>query len=344
MGHSARAPVKYAIGGLSGARARHGVGPHPGLASSAGRAQTRQVRTAAYVTRRAAYRAAQLVATLLVVSTVLFAGLRLAVSPAELARVIGTHGLDGPLWEQYARFLGQALRFHFGDSLVHRTDALALVLQRLPATLALDLSSMALAVLGADLVGAWLGFRPHRPERRAALVAVLASQGIPSLLVGLVLIQLFAVGLRLLPGAGDREPPSLLLPAVTLAWFLAPRAIRATAASVDDAMRQRWVRTARAAGASSMELLWRHVLPNSLLGTLAALGAQFALLLSGSLVVESLFAWPGVGLLLVESVRAVDFPVVEASVSVVAGLVFVANLLLDLALLALDPRLRRRAA
>lgn len=294
--------------------------------------------------RQAAYRAAQLVATLLGVSTVLFVVLRLVGGPADVARVTGPSGLGRPIWEQYARFLGQALRLRFGDSLVHRTDALALVLQRLPATLALDLSAMALTVLAAIVVGAWLGLRPHRLERRVAVVAVLASQGVPSFVVGLALIQVFAVGLRLLPGVGDREPLSLLLPAVTLAWFLAPRAVRITAAAVDDSVGQPWVRTARAAGASSAELLWRHVLPNSLLRTLALLGVQFAILLSGSLVIESLFAWPGVGLLLVESVRAVDLPVVEAAVFVMAGLVFAANLLVDLALPALDPRLRRRAA
>lgn len=159
-------------------------------------------------------------------------------------------------------------------------------------------------------------------------------------MIGLVLIQVFAVGLRALPSVGDREPLSLVLPAVTLVWFLAPRVIRVTATSVDDAMRQRWIRTARAAGATSRDLLWRHVLPNSLLGTVALLGVQFAFLLSGSLVVESLFAWPGMGSLLVDSVRAVDFPVVEASVCVVAGLVFGANLLVDVLLPLLDPRLR----
>lgn len=310
---------------------------------------------AAYLLRQATWRAGQLLALLLGVSTLLFLLLRLTTDPAaalagesagpgDLARVTAHYGLDRPLWEQYLRFVGEAARLRFGDSTVHRTDALALVVGRLPATLALDLSAMTLTMATAVAAGAWLGFRPERAERRVALVAVLASQGVPAFVVGLVLIQVFAVGMRALPSVGDRQPLSLVLPTVTLAWFLVPRVVRVTATAVDEAMRQPWVRTARAAGASSAGLLWRHVLPNSLLGTLALLGVQLAFLLSGSLVVESLFAWPGLGLLLVESVRAVDVPVVEASVFVVAALVFGAGLLVDLVLPVVDPRLRRRAA
>jgi peptide/nickel transport system permease protein len=108
-------------------------------------------------------------------------------------------------------------------------------------------------------------------------------------------------------------------------------------------MGESWVRTARAIGASSRELLWRHVLPNALLSTLALLGVQFAFLLSGSLVIESLYAWPGMGQLLIESVRAVDFPVVQAAVFVIAVLVFGVSAAVDLLLPALDPRLRSPA-
>ncbi|HEY4028356.1 MAG TPA: ABC transporter permease [Candidatus Dormibacteraeota bacterium] len=310
---------------------------------------------AGYLAGQLAYRAVQLVALLLAVSTLLFVLLRLSAdpaavlagegaSPAQLRAVAHAYGLDLPLWRQYLAFLGQALRLNFGESPVHHVAALALVLRRLPATLVLAGTAMALNVLVAVSLGLWLGFRPDRAARRAALVLVLASQGIPAFVVGLLLIQVFAVSLRLLPSIGAGRPVSLVLPACTLAWFLAPRAARLTASSVDAAMRQAWVRTARAMGATSRELLWRHVLPNSLLATLALLGVQFAFLLSGSLVIESLFAWPGLGQLLVDSVRAVDFPVVEAAVFVIAVLVFGANALVDVLLPAIDPRLRSRSA
>ncbi len=308
-----------------------------------------------YVAGQLAYRAAQLVGLLLAVSTLLFLLLRLSAdpavvlagegaTPAEVRAVAHAYGLDLPLWQQYLTFVGQALRLRFGDSPVHHAAALALVLQRLPATLVLAATAMALNVVVAVALGVWLGFRPERAERRVAFVLVLASQGVPAFVVGLLLIQFFAVTLRLLPSIGAGGPASLVLPAVTLAWFLAPRVARVTAGSADAAMRQAWVRTARAMGATSRELLWRHVLPNSLLGTLALLGVQFAFLLSGSLVIESLFAWPGLGQLLVESVRTVDFPVVEAAVFVIAVLVFGANALVDVLLPAVDPRLRSRGA
>ena len=309
---------------------------------------------AAYAAGQLLYRAAQLVALLLAVSTVLFLLLRLSSDPAvvlagegasqaEVREVARAYGLDRPLGQQYLGFLGQALRLDFGVSPVHHTAALDLVLRRVPATLLLAGAAMAVTVLLAVSLGVWLGFRPDRAERRAAFVLLLAGQGVPAFVVGLVLIQVFAVTLHLLPSIGADQPIGLVLPALTLAWFLAPRAARLTAASVDGAMRQAWVRTARAMGATSRQLLWRHVLPNSLLATVALLGVQFAFLLSGSLVVESLYAWPGLGLLLVESVRTVDFPVVEAAVFVIAIMVFAANAAVDLLLPAVDPRLRTPA-
>jgi peptide/nickel transport system permease protein len=310
---------------------------------------------AGYVAGQLAYRAAQLMALLLAVSTLLFVLLRLSAdpavvlagegaSPAQVQAVAHAYGLDRPVWQQYLAFLGHALRLSFGDSPVHHSAALGLVLHRLPATLLLAAAAMAVNVLAAVSLGAWLGFRPDRAERRAAFVLVLASQGVPAFVVGLVLVQVFAVSLRLLPSIGAERPVSLVLPAVTLAWFLAPRVARLTASSVDTAMHQAWVRTARAMGATSRELLWRHVLPNSLLGTLALLGVQLAFLLSGSLVIESLFAWPGMGQLLVDSVRADDFPVVEAAVFVIAVLVFAASALVDVLLPVVDPRLRSGGA
>lgn len=310
---------------------------------------------AGYVAVQLAHRVAQLVGLLLGVTTLLFLLLRLsanpaamlageAASPEQVERVSRFYGLDRPLWEQYLAFLGQALRLDFGDSPLRHVDAMGLVLERLPATLGLAAAAMGVNAVVAISLGVWLGFRPERVERRVGLVLVLASQGVPAFVVGLVLIQVFAVGLHLLPSIGADQPLSLVLPALTLAWFLIPRVARLTASSVDEAMRQAWVRTARAAGASSRELLWQHVLPNSLLAALALLGVQFAFLLSGSLVIESLFGWPGMGQLLVDSVRTVDFPVVQAAVFVVAVLVFCAQLVVDLLLPVVDPRLRSPAA
>jgi peptide/nickel transport system permease protein len=263
-------------------------------------------------------------------------------TPGDVERVRHFYGLDRPLGIQYAIFLSRAVRFDFGDSMVHQTDALALVLSRLPATLELAACSMLLNLTVAILLGTWLGARSDAAGRRAGTLGVLAIQGLPAFVVALLLIQLFAVEFRLLPSIGNEGPLSIVLPATTLAWFFFPRLVRLVATNVEFSMRQTYVRTARASGATSREVVWRHVLPNSLLGGVAFLGVQFAFLLSGSLVIESVFGWPGVGQLMVQSVRLVDFPVVQAAVFMVAIMVFAANTATDLVLPLIDPRLRGR--
>lgn len=311
---------------------------HPGLAYAGG---------------HLVYRTGQLLLLLLGILTLLFFLARLSgdpalvlagenATPADVERVRHFYGLDQPLLTQYALFLSRAARLDFGTSLVHQTDALGLVMSRLPATLELAFGAMVLNAILAFGLGSWLGSRPKRPGRRAATLGVLAIQGLPAFVVALLLIQLFAVQLRVLPSIGNQEPLSLVLPAVTLAWFFFPRLVRLVATSVEAAMAETFVRTAWAAGASAREVLWRHVLPNSLLSAVAFLGVQFAFLLSGSLVIESVFGWPGVGQLMVQSVRLVDFPVVQAAVFVVAIMVFAANTLTDLLLPLIDPRLRVR--
>lgn len=306
-----------------------------------------------YVATQLLRRAGQLVLLLVVVSTILFVLVRTAQNPAAVlagedgtpeavARIERYYGLDRPLYEQYGVFLGQLVRLDFGVSVDARRDALGLVLERIPATLQLATAAIALTLFVSLVVGSYLGYRPERTDRRAVLFGVLVSQGIPGFVIGLLLIQIFAVELRAIGSIGNRGLASMILPSVTLASFLVPRAIRLTAANVDQALRENYVRTARAVGLSSAEVLRRHALPNALLGTLALVGVQFAFLMSGSLITESLFAWPGVGRLLIEAVRRVDFPVVQASVFVVAVLVFVVNAVVDLIFPFVDPRLRTK--
>lgn len=308
-----------------------------------------------YAVRKLGYRLLQLLGLILGITTLLFFLLRLTgdpanvlvgelASPEDIARVRSFYGLDEPLIVQYAKFIGQAVQLNFGNSLRSFTDAFDLVVSRVPATMLLAACAVVLNLVVALGLGTWLGYRPERPERRLGMAAVLVSQGIPGFVIGLILIQLLAVELRLLPSIGFDGFLSLILPTITLASFLLPRVIRLTAANVDQAMRENYVRTARASGASSRALLWRHVLPNAVVGTVALVGVQFGFLLSGSLITETLFAWPGMGLLLIESVRGLDFPVVQAAVAVVAILVFAVNTITDLAFPLLDPRLRSARA
>lgn len=310
---------------------------------------------ARYAARTLLYRLGQLAILILGISTLLFFLLRLTGDPAlvlvgDLAtaeaveRVRSFYGLDEPLIVQYFKFVGQAVQLNFGTSLQSFQDALDMVLARVPATAVLAVGAIAINLIVSIGLGGWLGYRPERLDRRVTLMGVLVSQGIPGFVVGLILIQLFAVQLKWFPSIGFDGWTSLILPSITLASFLLPRVIRLTATNVDQAMREDYVRTARATGASRIATLWRHVMPNAVIGTVALIGVQFGFLLSGSLITEALFAWPGMGQLLIEAVRGLDFPVVQASVAVVAIMVFVVNTITDLTFPLLDPRLKSKYA
>lgn len=300
-------------------------------------------------------RLAQLVALLLVISTVLFFLIRLSgdvarilagenATPETIELVREQYGLDRPVIVQYFIFLGQLAQLDFGSSLYSGQDALSLVLQRIPATLQLAAVAVIAAAIIAIPVGSWLGAKPSGGGRGLATVLISCLQGIPGFVVGLLLIQVFAVWFGLLPSIAGSGWQSMILPTLTLAAFLVPQLIRVLAAGTGEVMRQDYVRTAVANGASSGTVLLRHVLPNALLGMAALLGSQFAFLMSGAMLTEYIFAWPGLGLQLINSVTTLDFPVIQATVFVVAVLVFLVNVVMDLVFRLLDPRLRRRTA
>jgi peptide/nickel transport system permease protein len=299
-------------------------------------------------------RASQLLALLFGITTLLFFLLRLAGDPAaviagegatleQLAEITQFYGLDRPLPAQYASYLASLAQLDFGRSIANNLPALGLVLERLVDTLLLTVAAIVATALVAVPLGAWLGARSGTHARRAASGGIFVAQGIPGYIAGLLLIQLFAVELGWLPSIGAEEPFAWVLPAATLACFLVPKLTRVVAANIAEAMREDYIRTARALGASDRAVVLRHALPNALLGATALLGTQFAFLISGALTTEVIFAWPGLGRLLVTSVQVLDFPVVQASVFVVAALVFAVNALTDVAVRLLDPRIRRSA-
>ena len=308
---------------------------------------------ARFAIRQFGRRLRQLVVLLVVVSSVLFVLLRSTGDPAlvmagdnatveQVEAIEQFYGFDEPLPTQYVTFLSTLVRADFGTSFSSNRDALGLVVERMPATMKLAVAAIFLNILLSLIVGGFLGSRPWRTERRVTLIGVLVMQGVPAFVLGLLLIQVFAVRLGWLPSIGDEETLSLLLPSLTLASFLLPRTIRLTAANVEDAMSQQYVRTARAGGASGGVVLWRHAIPNAILGSLALVGVQFGFLMGGSLIVETIFAWPGLGLLLVQAVRTVDFPVIQAAVFVIAMLVYLINAIVDILFPLIDPRLKAR--
>lgn len=294
----------------------------------------------------------QLVMLLFVILTLLFVLVRVTGDPAvvlagdyanaaTLDAIRDKYGLDDSIVHQYVRFWANAVTLDLGDSLRNRLPALELVMERMPATVLLTATGMAINLAIAVPAGVFIAASRFAPARRGLALSVFVAQGIPGYLAGLLLIQLFAVELRWLPSTGNTSTWSWVLPSLTIATFLAPKLIRVIAVNVGEAMGEDFVTMARAQGAGHWRLVARHALPNALLGATTLVGAQVATLLNGIVITETIFGWPGVGRLLLNSVLFLDFPVVQAVVLVTTVLVFLSNSIADKALELIDPRLRR---
>jgi ABC-type dipeptide/oligopeptide/nickel transport system permease component len=249
-------------------------------------------------------------------------------------------GLDRPLWAQYAVFLADALRGDFGQSLFTQESALALIWERMPATLELTLAGMLVGVGIAIPLGVAAAVRRGSATDRVCTVVAVAGQAMPIFWLGIMLIILFAVQLRLLPASGRGTPAHLVLPAITLGAYLAPLTMRLTRSGMLDVLTQDYIRTARAKGVGERVLLFKHALRNAAIPIVTILGVQFGRLLGGAVVTETVFAWPGVASLAVKAIRTYDYPVVQGAVLLLALVIVLANLLADLAVTWLDPRIR----
>jgi peptide/nickel transport system permease protein len=286
------------------------------------------------------------------VVTLAFAALRLSGDPAatmlpgdasveELVALRHQLGLDGPLWLQYVQFLGGALTGDFGTSFRHQQPALPLVLERLPATLELAGAALALAVALALPLGILAAVYRGRLLDVLAMAFAVVGQATPYFWMGIMLILVVSVELGWLPTSGRGGLERLILPAVTLGTHFAASLARLTRTSMLEVLGQQFVTTARAKGLSERSVVLAHALKNAAVPVVTLIGLQFGTLLGGAVVTETIFAWPGVGRLAVQSVFVRDYPVVQAGVFVLA-LTFVAiNLLVDLLYGVLDPRIRR---
>jgi ABC-type dipeptide/oligopeptide/nickel transport system permease component len=290
-------------------------------------------------------------AVMLGVATVAFGLLHLAgdplaglvppgAAPEDQAALRARYGLDRSLPAQYATFLGRAARGDLGDSWSQREPAFAAVLDRLPATLALTGAAVGLALAVGVPLGIAAGLRPRGPAAAVAAVVALLGQAVPGFWLGTLLILLFAVRLGWLPATGLDSWRSLVLPAATLAVYPAATVVRLLRASLTGTLRLDHIRTARGKGLPPGVVLRRHLLPVALTPTLAYVGLQVGFLLGGAVVVEAVFAYPGVGQLALGAAVDRDLPLVQAFVVVVAALVVAANLAVDLTAAWLDPRLR----
>jgi peptide/nickel transport system permease protein len=245
------------------------------------------------------------------------------------------------LWLQYVQFLGGALTGDFGTSFRHQQPALPLVLERLPATLELAGAALALAVVLALPLGILAAVYRGRLLDVLAMAFAVVGQATPYFWMGIMLILVVSVELGWLPTSGRGGLERLILPTVTLGTHFAASLARLTRTSMLEVLGQQFVTTARAKGLSERSVVLAHALKNAAVPVVTLIGLQFGTLLGGAVVTETIFAWPGVGRLAVQSVFVRDYPVVQAGVFVLA-LTFVAiNLLVDLLYGVLDPRIRR---
>ena len=249
-------------------------------------------------------------------------------------------GLDRPLWAQYLSFLKDALRGDFGQSLFTQESAFRLILERMPATLELTLAGMIVGLGIAIPLGVISAIKRGSVTDRLCTVGAVAGQAMPIFWLGIMLIILFAVKFRILPASGRGTLWHLILPAITLGAYLAPLTMRLTRSGMLDVLTQDYIRTARAKGVAEGVLLFKHALRNAAIPLVTILGVQFGRLLGGAVVTETVFAWPGVASLAVKAIRTYDYPIVQGSVVFLALLIVLVNLLTDVAITYLDPRIR----
>jgi peptide/nickel transport system permease protein len=277
-------------------------------------------------------------------------------SQADAARAAAALGLDRPLPVQYWRFLVHAVQGDLGRSFVANVPAMGLVLHRLPATLELAVAATAIAVFLGVPLGLWAGMRPGSRAARLIMTGSVLGFSLPTFWVGVMLVSVFSVWLGWLPPAGRGAtvevlgvPVSLLtldgwrhalLPAVNLALFQLALMIRLVRAGAAEAYASDYVRFARAKGVPERKVASRHVLPNIAIPVVTVTGLEFGTVIAFAIVTETIFAWPGMGKLLIDSINMLDRPVIVAYLLVVVCIFVAINLALDLAYTALDPRVR----
>jgi len=297
-------------------------------------------------------RLALLVPTLLGVATLVFAFLHLVpgdpvevmlgewAAPADVAALRADLGLDLPLPVQYVRFLARAAVGDLGDSITFRAPVGRVIAARYPATLELAAAALLLGIGLAVPLGAAAAVRPGSFLDRAVRLGSLAGVCVPTVWLGPLLVLVFSVGLGWLPVSGRGGLAHLVLPAITLGLGMASILVRLTRASMLSALREDFVRTARAKGAPEWRAVGVHALRNALLPVTTVAGLQAGALLAGAIISETLFAWPGVGRLVVEAINARDYPLVQGCVLVIGTSYLLINTATDVLHRLIDPRLR----
>lgn len=311
----------------------------------------------------------QAVLVMLVMSFLVFMGVFVIGNPVDVLispdatqdirnRVIVQYGLDLPVWEQYLRFMGNLLHGDFGRSFVYNMPVTELILSRLPATAELALTAVFFASLIGIPLGIYAGYKPHSKISKAIMAISILGFSVPTFWIGLMLIMVFAVQLGVLPAGGRGEtghfagiPLSiltpngwhhLLLPVLNLSLFKMAMMTRLAASGTREVMLTDTIKFARAAGISELTILRRHVLRLISIPLVTVFGLELGSTLAFAVVTETIFSWPGLGKLIIDSIGSLDRPVMVAYLMLVSFLFIVINLVVDLSYVLLDPRMRQK--
>ncbi|WP_439495686.1 ABC transporter permease [Bosea sp. (in: a-proteobacteria)] len=274
----------------------------------------------------------------------------------ERLRTIAAFGLDRPLWVQYLSFLNGAIHGDLGRSFVYNEPALQIILQRMPATLELAIAAMLLAIVIGIPLGLFAGVKPHSLVSKAIMTGSILGFSLPGFWVGLLLIMVFAVQLGWLPSGGRGETRALfgiqwsfltldglrhmILPALNLALFKISLVMRLVRAETREILPQDYIRTARAKGLSERAVVTRHLLKNIMIPVVTIVGLEFGSVIAFSVVTETIFSWPGMGKLIIDSIHVLDRPMIVAYLMIIVLLFVVINLVVDCLYAVLDPRVR----
>ena len=299
-----------------------------------------------------AMRALQSLLAILVMSMIVFGLARISGNPLEVmlpieaeqedfARLEKYWGLDRPLHEQYVIFIKKALQGDFGESLKYQgKSAMSLVVERLPATLELAVFALLVSAIMALPIGVLAAVSKGSKWDTAAKIIALLGQSLPNFWLGIVLMWIFAVWLDWLPASGRGGLKHLILPAITIGWFQVAAIMRLVRSSMLEVLDSEFVKLARVKGIPEWKVVWKHCLRNAGIAPLTFFAIIAGSLVTGAVVTETVFTWPGVGLLVVDAVRSRDFQVVQAVVILFAGVFILCNLLVDILYAYLDPRIR----
>lgn len=279
---------------------------------------------------------------------------------AEIERVIRDFGLDKPVWQQYMVFVSNAFKGDLGTSFVFGESALKLIIERMPATLELAFMALLMAIVIGIPLGLYAGLRPNAISSRLIMSGSILGFSLPTFWVGIMMIMLFAVMLDWVPATGRGETISVLglqvsfltadgfshivLPAINLALLKISLVIRLTRAGVREVMHMDFIKFARAKGLSANRIVMVHLFKNIMIPVVTVLGLEFGSLIAFSVVTETIFAWPGMGKLLIDAIQQLDRPIIVAYLMIIVVLFVVINLIVDILYSILDPRVRLQDA